>query len=403
MDLGGITVKWGNSKMTIFGKNHNYLFTVPRIDKLYILKGYVEKVVLFTVPRIDKLYILKGYVEKVVQTKELAFSTGLDRKLVHRRFCHLNITMLNHMSQNNVANGLDNLCGKFDACNTCKITKSTRTNFKVNHGIMTKTVLEKVHMDVWGKSPVNSVGGAEYFVHAKSPDLKLKPSKITEWTRVERPRNKSSRIDVYYYPPGDKTRLRSNNQAKEYCDKNQIDDTDSESEDSPSNSVVDNQISDIFESEVYNEEIPKNFSDAQKLPERNRWNKAMEKELNIMNEKKVWEIVDKPPNAKVIGNRWVYAVKRDENNNVKQYKARLVAQGFRQQHGIDFLDVFSPVVNSSVIRLLFIILVSMLCWKYAQLDVKAAYLYVNFSEVIFMKQPPGFEIVDETNKYTLMT
>nr|XP_042899184.1 uncharacterized protein LOC110282258 [Parasteatoda tepidariorum] len=500
MDLAGITVKWGNNKMTVFGKNHNYLFTVPRIDKLYILKGYVEKVVV---------------------TKELAFSTGLDRELVHRRFCHLNIGMLNHMSQNNVVNGLDNLCGKFDTCNTCKITKSTRTSFKVNHGIMTKSVLEKVHMDVWGirmertsvytpeqngvaesynrvagegirsmladsglkgrfwaealhcfvhvknrsehkllegKTPfeifygykpsvkhfkvfgslayahipkvqrnklqpnakvgivtgyaVNTKGYRIYLpkdrktietihvkideskngvktlfgkpsnenflfinlnsdinfdnngneidkVHAKSPDLKLKPLKITEWTRVERPRNKSSRIDVYYYPPSDKTRLRSNNQAKEYCDKNQIDDTDSESEDSPSNSFVDNQISDIFEGE---------------------------------------EIVDKPPNAEVIGNRWVYAVKRDENNNVKQYKARLVAQGFRQQHGVDFLDVFSPVVNFSVIRLLFIILVSMLCWKYAQLDVKAAYLYGNLSEVIYMKQPPGFEIEGEMSK-----
>lgn len=659
MDLAGMHVKWGYNKMIVYSINHKYLFTVPRIGKLYILKGYVKK------PTV---------------TNELALSTGLDRELVHRRFCHLNMQMVNHMSQNNIVKGLDNLHGKFDSCDTCRLTKSTRASFKVNHGILTKDVLEKVHLDVWGKSPVSSIGGAEYFlsiiddfsryvqvytiknksdvfdcfklylakyerqlnvklksvrcdngmefcnnkfqsflselgirmektsvyspeqngvaesynrvaaegirsmladsglnsnfwaealhcfVHVKNrsehkllkgktpfelfygykPSVKhfkifgslayvhipkvqrnklqpkakigivtgyavntkgyrvylpkerktietihvkideskngaktlfgkpstenfsfidrnskidfedsdennirkvedseeiksddkqnlevnskypnLKPLNIAEWKRVERPRKLSNRIDVYYYPPNNKTRLRSNNQAKKYCEENEIEydkdkfnfkslsktqnvssnsdtDVETESEDSPSNSFADDQLHDIFEGEVYNVEIPKNFFEAQKLPEKKEWNEAMKKELKIMKDRKVWEIVDKPKDAKVIGNRWVYSVKTDEQNKVKQFKARLVAQGFKQQQGIDFLDVFSPVVNFSVIRLLFIVLVSLLCWDYSQLDVRAAYLYGKLDEVIYMRQPPGFEIKGKTNKVCLL-
>ena len=95
----------------------------------------------------------------------------------------------------------------------------------------------------------------------------------------------------------------------------------------------------------------------------------------MMNSRNVWILVDLPPGCKVIGSRWVYTLKTDNKNVIKRYKARLVAQGFNQRYGIDYDDVFSPVVNFSLIRFFFILLVSILSWEHRQLDVKSAYLY----------------------------
>src|SRR5205814_4200572 len=116
----------------------------------------------------------------------------------------------------------------------------------------------------------------------------------------------------------------------------------------------------------------------------------------------VWELVDPPKDAKLIGSRWVYTTKNDEENRVMKFKARLVAQGYRQKAGIDFNEVFSPVVNFSLIRFMFILLVSTLGWRHAQLDVKSAYLYGNLKETVYMKQPKGFIKKGEEKKVCLL-
>ncbi|GFW45521.1 hypothetical protein TNCV_3244611 [Trichonephila clavipes] len=53
----------------------------------------------------------------------------------------------------------------------------------------------------------------------------------------------------------------------------------------------------------------------------------MDKEINVMKERKVWDLVDHPDNIKILENRWVYTIKYDENNKIVRYKARLVARG----------------------------------------------------------------------------
>lgn len=117
----------------------------------------------------------------------------------------------------------------------------------------------------------------------------------------------------------------------------------------------------------------------------------MKDELQTMNIRKVWELVQKPDKAKVLGCRWVYTIKRNNQGKIERFKARLVAKGFNQMKGETFDEVFSPVVNFGVIRFFFSILVCLNNWLHLQCDIKCAYLYASLKEKIFMKQPPGFE------------
>lgn len=136
--------------------------------------------------------------------------------------------------------------------------------------------------------------------------------------------------------------------------------------------------------------IPSTFNQAMNTPEADEWYKAMQQEINTMHSRKVWVLVRKTDNMKPVGSRWVYNLKRDHENKII-YKARLVAQGFLQRRGETYDEVFSPVVNFSVIRLFFTVFVNHLKWDHCQLDVKAAYLYADLDTNIFMKQPQGFE------------
>ena len=73
--------------------------------------------------------------------------------------------------------------------------------------------------------------------------------------------------------------------------------------------------------------------------------KAMESEINSLNTNKVWDLAELPCGRKAIGSKWVFKRKYDSGGNTKQHKARLVAQGFLQKHGVDYDETFCPVVR----------------------------------------------------------
>ncbi|GBM93105.1 Retrovirus-related Pol polyprotein from transposon TNT 1-94 [Araneus ventricosus] len=139
-------------------------------------------------------------------------------------------------------------------------------------------------------------------------------------------------------------------------------------------------------------EIPKTFKETQISPNKEKWDEAMSEEIKLMQNRKVWDLVEPKSNMKVLGCRWVYNIKHDEKNNVKKYKSRLVAQGFEQRPGVDFTDVFAPLVNFHIIKFLFVLLVCILGWNHAEIDVKGAYLYGNLDFPIYMQQPEGFAV-----------
>ena len=107
---------------------------------------------------------------------------------------------------------------------------------------------------------------------------------------------------------------------------------------------------------------------------------------------KVFELVDCPRDQKVIKNRWVFDVKSDGHK-----KARLVAKGFSQVEGLDFNQVFSPVVCFETVCLM-LALTALENWYITGLDIWSTYLYGKLNEEIYMEQPEGFAVPRQEHK-----
>ena len=120
------------------------------------------------------------------------------------------------------------------------------------------------------------------------------------------------------------------------------------------------------------------------------WIMEMQEELSQFERNQVWELVPKPTHQAVIGTRWVFRNKLDEHGEIVRNKARLVAQGYNQEEGIDFDETFAPVARLEAIRML-LAFASFMKFKLFQMDVKSAFLNEVLSEEVYVKQPPGFE------------
>ena len=122
------------------------------------------------------------------------------------------------------------------------------------------------------------------------------------------------------------------------------------------------------------------------------WIQAMQEELHQFELNNVWELVKRPDPRKhnIIGTKWIYRNKQDENGLVVRNKARLVAQGYTQVEGIDFDETFAPVARLEAIRILLAYANHHDITLY-QMDVKSAFLNGKLEEEVYVAQPPGFE------------
>jgi len=120
------------------------------------------------------------------------------------------------------------------------------------------------------------------------------------------------------------------------------------------------------------------------------WILAMQEELNQFQRNDVWDLVPKPPQKNIIGTKWVFRNKLNEQGEVTRNKARLVAKGYSQKEDIDYTETFAPVARLEAIRLLLSYAVNHGIILY-QMDVKSAFQNGVIEEEVFVKQPPGFE------------
>ena len=116
----------------------------------------------------------------------------------------------------------------------------------------------------------------------------------------------------------------------------------------------------------------------------------MHQELHQFVRNDVWELVPRPKDTHVIGTKWIFKNKSDEDGEIVWNKSRLVDQGYTQVEGIDFDESFASVAWLESIW----ILLSIACimnFKLYQMDVKSAFLNDFLNKEVFFKQPKGFQ------------
>ncbi|GFV98856.1 retrovirus-related Pol polyprotein from transposon TNT 1-94 [Trichonephila clavipes] len=180
---------------------------------------------------------------------------------------------------------------------------------------------------------------------SEKPDVSSDNHSLIPCTEVKWIRNIGRKVtgsNVYYSIEGEATRLKSFNEIERYCKRHNI-----KYDPSLFNFRKDNTESQGFSDLSEQQEalmvevtISNCYKQAIRSRDASKWRDAMDKEINVMKERKVWDLVDHPDNIKILENRWVYTIKYDENNKIVRYKARLVARGNTQLRGESFDEVF---------------------------------------------------------------
>ena len=80
----------------------------------------------------------------------------------------------------------------------------------------------------------------------------------------------------------------------------------------------------------------------------------MKDEFNALLYNQTWQLVPRPQHHNIMGNKWIFRIKRHPDNGISRYKARLIAKGYNQQDGVDYDQIFSLVLNQQPFALLFL-------------------------------------------------
>ena len=120
------------------------------------------------------------------------------------------------------------------------------------------------------------------------------------------------------------------------------------------------------------------------------WELAIKEEYDSLMKNGAWELVEAPPGRNIVTCKWVFKAKRDAEGRIVRFKARLVARGFTQAYGVDYLETYAPVAKLTTYRIIFA-LAALEQWEIHGMDVITAFLLGKLDEEIFMMQPEGFE------------
>lgn len=147
-----------------------------------------------------------------------------------------------------------------------------------------------------------------------------------------------------------------------------------------SNQKVDEQVYSAFlVSEI-------SMSTAMASPDSDKWIEAMGSEVSSILQKKTWKLVPRSKAHDVIGSRFVLCVKYGKDGEQERRKARVVAKGYFQEYGKNYVETYAPVARIESIRLAFAI-AARERMHIRQYDVTTAYLNGNLEEEVFMELP----------------
>jgi hypothetical protein len=126
---------------------------------------------------------------------------------------------------------------------------------------------------------------------------------------------------------------------------------------------------------------PKSLKEARSRSDWPSWKDAMDREIETLEKAGTWKTVPRPPGKNVVGCKWVFRIKRKADSTVDKYKARLVARGFTQIHGVDYFNTYSPVARLASFRLILALAVRY-GWEVHAFDFNAAYLNGEFVKAL---------------------
>jgi hypothetical protein len=121
---------------------------------------------------------------------------------------------------------------------------------------------------------------------------------------------------------------------------------------------VDNEVDDDIEDADMAYEIalstvsmaePLSYAEALRCHDAEQWKQATLEELNAHSTNGTWKLVPRPTGKKMIGSKWVFKVKRNTDGSIECYKGRLVARGYNQRPGFDYIEIFAPTVSMPTI------------------------------------------------------
>jgi hypothetical protein len=125
-----------------------------------------------------------------------------------------------------------------------------------------------------------------------------------------------------------------------------------------------------------------------------RWREAIKLEYDALISNGTWTSCSKSPHHNIIQNKWVYKIKCKADGSVERFKVRLVAKGFDQLSGIDYIETFSPVIKPSTILVILVLSIHF-DWEIRRLDVSNAFLQGSLAKEVYMELPQGF--IDKHN------
>ena len=118
-------------------------------------------------------------------------------------------------------------------------------------------------------------------------------------------------------------------------------------------------------------DTPKTWKQLLRSPHKQKWLKAADEEYLSLLGMETWKLVPRPLKRKIIKSKWVFKIKRHPDKSIKKLKARLVAMGYTQVHGVDYQEVFAPTLRLETLCLI-LSLLAIRRWKGRQVDFKTA-------------------------------
>nr|GEX55068.1 hypothetical protein [Tanacetum cinerariifolium] len=298
-------------------------------------KLHDEKQVLLKVPRKNNMYSfdLKNVIPSKGLTCLFAKSANDESNLWHRRLGHINFKTMNKLVKENIVRGIPSKIFENDhTCVACQKGKHHKASF------------------LWDKRDKREISNARTLQQNRVAERKNR-------TLIEEARTMLADLvlhipfwaeavnDVCYMPNLEDTRIFDD----AYDDRNKG-------------------------AEMEPKKVTQALDDES-------WVEAMQEELLQFKLLNVWILVDLPHGKRAIGTKWIYKNKRDQRGIVVRNKARLVAQGHRQEEGIDYDKVFAPITRIEAIGL-FLAYASFMDFTVYQMDVKSAFLYETIKEEV---------------------